>query len=181
MELFLNANYYCEHPILANAVEKKFVVSLSNGLFFSLSSSSLVGEQLVKTEAEGVLTSTNKWSGFISILSLSSVLGLGILNHYPDSGLEKYKAVFNQEIFPRGLMKSSFVFKGIILKFLSSQITLFLCFLTLRIAPHLRRNILIPLIRIKDLLNLILFLHISIKLVLKKIYLLLPIQLIQQR
>lgn len=62
--------------------------------------SGLKGQQLVKAEAKSMIENINKWSGFLSILSLSSVLGLKIFTYYPDSGLEKYKSLFNQEIFP---------------------------------------------------------------------------------
>ena len=36
MELFLNANYYCEHPILANAVEKKKLLPVYQMLYVFL-------------------------------------------------------------------------------------------------------------------------------------------------
>ena len=110
LELFLNAEYYCQHPIFIKSSNS--FSSVSNVFYYSLSKSSvdsgLKNEDAVKFEATSMLTTINKWSGFLSLLALSSVLGLKIFSYYPDSGLEKYRTLFNQEIFPRELVTSPF-------------------------------------------------------------------------
>lgn len=110
IELFVNANYYYNHPLFQKAVDCNFFSSVASVLSFSVSidtiDSNLKGENLIKYEAKKILEN-GKWSSFVSMLALSSVLGLRIFTYYPDCGEEKYKKLFNQEIFPRSLLKSN--------------------------------------------------------------------------
>ena len=49
----------------------------------------------------------NRWSSFLSILALSTVVGRSITTFYPDIGFHKYKLLFNQVIIPRMPSNSS--------------------------------------------------------------------------
>ena len=105
LELYLNAEFYGKHPVFLKLCDEKVCASLENILCMSVSHASvdsgLQGTDLVKVEAVCICKSFKKWSGFISILSLSSVISRRISTYYPDFGPEKYKAMFNQEIIPR--------------------------------------------------------------------------------
>ena len=111
IELYLNAAYYCKHPSFVstfsehgtsfNSLESMLCVSVSSSAF----DTGLRNEDLVKAEAVHNCKYLNKWSGFLSILALSSVTNMEICSHYPDCGLLKYKLLFNQTIMPRVLKK----------------------------------------------------------------------------
>ena len=111
IELFINCEYYVDHPIFlkVNAENQKY--SISSLLNYSISHSSLdtgqIKSDLVKSEAKGLFLLPKKWSGFLSILALSSVLKHTIFTYYPDSGADTFVTLFNQEIHPRGLINSS--------------------------------------------------------------------------
>ena len=92
---FLNMGH---HSILWKVC---FVFQSSSSAF----DTGLRNEDLVKAEAVHNCKYLNKWSGFLSILALSSVTNMEICSHYPDCGLLKYKLLFNQTIMPRVLKK----------------------------------------------------------------------------
>ena len=47
-----------------------------------------------------------RWSGFLCILALSSVISRNIISFYPSFGEIRYKALFNQKIEPRIPLKA---------------------------------------------------------------------------
>lgn len=111
LELYLNSCYYSDHPIFANLVTEKVFSSISNALCFSLSKSSvdsgLRGEDLVKIEAVNMASNVCKWSSFVSVLAVSSVIKHKIITYYPDFGLIRYRKLFNQEVYPRESFNST--------------------------------------------------------------------------
>ena len=114
IELYLNAHYYCKHPCFIStfsehsstftSLESMLCISVSNSAF----DTGLRNEELVKAEAYHNCKNLVKWSGFLSILALSSVTGMKFFSHYPDCGLLKYKLLFNQAISPRKPEKQIF-------------------------------------------------------------------------
>lgn len=106
-ELFMNAEFYSQHPCFLSAVNEHseyFGKSINNLLPMSVSfeclDTSLTKADLVKQEA--ILNCTNnKWSSFLCILGLSSVLRRNISTYYPDCGEDRYKLLFNQLVLPR--------------------------------------------------------------------------------
>ena len=104
VELFLNFEFYFDHPFLKSALTKLSSSSMKNLLHmcvsFNSSDTTSSCEDLVKSEA--IRNCHNKsWSSFLCILALSSVISSRIFSYYPDCGLEKYKFLFNGEIKPR--------------------------------------------------------------------------------
>ena len=114
IELYLNAHYYCKHPCFLSTFSEHSSTfsSLESMLCISVSDSEfntgLINEELVKAEAYHNFKNLAKWSGFLSILALSSVTGMKFFSHYPDCGLLKYKLLFNQAISARMPEKQSF-------------------------------------------------------------------------
>ncbi|XP_046851773.1 uncharacterized protein LOC124445109 [Xenia sp. Carnegie-2017] len=107
LELFLNAHFYCEHPCFLSAIEEHpdfFKGSIKNLLPLSVSVESLdtsaSKEYLVKKEAV-FNCNDGKWSSFLCILGLSSVLKRCIVTYYPDCGQHRLKLLFNRVIQPR--------------------------------------------------------------------------------
>ena len=79
IELFLNANFYCNHPSFSSIFEKhkeKVCSSINSILPMSVSfdslDSGLSGEDLVKVEAVSNCED-KKWASFLCILGLSSL------------------------------------------------------------------------------------------------------------
>ena len=58
------------------------------------------GNSLVRAEAISKCKD-KKWSSFLCVLALSSVVNRNIISLYPDCGELKYKLLFNQQISPR--------------------------------------------------------------------------------
>ena len=103
-ELFLHNNYYCEHPVFLNFVEKckiplsrafKFSVSLST-LNFNLPLCELVRKEAIENCVD------KSWASSLCILALSSVCNRSISSLYPDSGENLFRYLFNCVIHPRG-------------------------------------------------------------------------------
>ena len=86
-ELFLHSNYYCEHPVYLNFVEK-YNIPLSRAFKFSVSLSMLNFDlplcKLVRKEATKNCVDKS-WASFLCILVLSSVSSRSICSLYPDS------------------------------------------------------------------------------------------------
>ena len=92
IELFMNANFYSQHPLFLSIVEKhsEFSNSLKNLLPLSVSQecldSGLTTDALVKKEAY-LNCHDKKWASFVRIFGLSSlIVGTCIRTYYPDSG-----------------------------------------------------------------------------------------------
>lgn len=127
IELFLNANFYSQHPCFLSAVaehKEDFGKSLNNLLPLSVSfeclDSGLSGDELVKKQAF-VNCTDKKWSSFLCILGLSSVINRKIVTYYPDCGERRWKLLFNRQIKPRSSLKTGlenlhilFCFEGVI-------------------------------------------------------------------
>ena len=99
IELHLNADYYCKHPIFISLAEKcefsslsdVFGVALSNKAFNSLDC--LPPCKVVELEAFH-RSKDKTFSSFLCILALSLVIGKPILLLYPDAGLPKFKNIY---------------------------------------------------------------------------------------
>ncbi|XP_046842785.1 uncharacterized protein LOC124447678 isoform X1 [Xenia sp. Carnegie-2017] len=107
LELFIHAAFYAQHPCFLSVISEHsdyFAQSLNNLLPLSVSKECLdtgyTTDELVKQEA--ILNCNDqKWSSFLCILGLSSVLGRKIHTFYPDSGESRYKLLFNRIVQPR--------------------------------------------------------------------------------
>ena len=112
IELFMNANFYSQHPLFLSIVENhsEFSDSLKNLLPLSVSQecldSGLATDALVKKEAY-LNCHDKKWASFVCIFGLSSVIGTCIRTYYPDSGEIRPKLMFNSLIHPRNPSKIS--------------------------------------------------------------------------
>lgn len=107
IELFLNANFYCNHPSFHSifAKHKEKVCSNVNNLLpmsvsFDALDSGSSGEELVRVEAIFICTD-KQWASFLCILGLSSVTNRNITLFYPDCGEIRFKLLFNQQVNPR--------------------------------------------------------------------------------
>ena len=106
IELYIKADYYCEHPYFLSAYGKykeKICHSLKNisplSVFHREFDSSLSGRELVRVEA--ILNCHGKtWSSFLCILGLASVTNRNILSYYPDFGEQKFRLLFNCKVEP---------------------------------------------------------------------------------
>ncbi|CAB4025118.1 Hypothetical predicted protein [Paramuricea clavata] len=112
IELFMNANFYSQHPLFLSIVEKhsEFSNSLKNLLLLSVSQecldSGLTIDALVKKEAY-LNCHDKKWASFVCIFGLSSVIGRCIRTYYPDSAEIRPKLMFNSLIHPSNPSKIS--------------------------------------------------------------------------
>ena len=106
IELFVNSKFYSIHPVFLSVFElqRNLFSSVESALKFSVSKealdSDLSSEDLIKKEAI-IMCSAGKWSSFVCVLALSSVLKKCVELLYPDIGLEKFKVLFNRVIYPR--------------------------------------------------------------------------------
>ena len=110
VELYVNATYYAQHPALKSVYEKSYnkvfssyrtVFELAHGLRDTKTSDlNCSYEALVQNEAMSICKN-RVLASFLCVLSLSSVFGRFIQLYYPDSGMYKYKALFNQLVAPR--------------------------------------------------------------------------------
>ena len=87
-----------QHPCFSTLVNEhsQYFQNINNLLLQSVSKESLdsgmTKQDLVKQEA--ILNCADKkWSSFLCILGLSSVLGRNIHTYYPDSGEDRYKVL----------------------------------------------------------------------------------------
>ena len=72
---------------------------------FHFVDSELQDDNLIINDA--ISNSQNKrWSGFLCILALSSVISSNIISFYPSFGETRYKALFNLKIEPRIPLKA---------------------------------------------------------------------------
>ncbi|XP_028418971.1 uncharacterized protein LOC114544578 [Dendronephthya gigantea] len=107
IELYLNADFYSQHPCFSSAVEEHaqyFSQSINNLLPLSVSKECLdtgcMKDDLVRQEA--ILNcSEKKWSSFLCIMGLASVLNRNTFTYYPDCGQQRSKLLFNRMIQPR--------------------------------------------------------------------------------
>ena len=106
LELFFNSDYYPQHPFFLTLVNEhsQYFRIIDNLLPKSISEESLdsgkTKQDLVKQEA--ILNCNDKkWSSFLCILGLSSVLGRNIHTYYPNCGEERYKVFLNGIVKPR--------------------------------------------------------------------------------
>ena len=103
-ELFLHNNYYCEHPVFLNFIEK-YNISLRRAFKFSVSLSMLNFDlplcELVRKEATKTCVDKS-WESVLCILALSSVCNRSICSLYPVSGERFFRDLFNSVIHPRG-------------------------------------------------------------------------------
>lgn len=113
IELFLHCDYYVQHPCFLSIVNKhgKYFKNINNLLPLSVSKEGLdtgmTKADLVKQEA--ILNCNDKkWSSFLCILALSSVLGRNIYTYYPDCGEERYRLFLNCLVKPRLPTKHNF-------------------------------------------------------------------------
>ena len=107
IELFMHADFYSNHPLFSSIVSKHgeyFSKTMKNLLPLSVSqeclNTGLTEDALVKKEA--ILNCCDKkWSSFLCILGLASVLGREINSYYPDCGEKRKYMLLNCHIFPR--------------------------------------------------------------------------------
>ena len=91
LELHLNADYYCKHPIFVLMATSKYFLSMESVLKVCVSEASFISNassiNLVKLEA---LKNCHEktWSSFLCILTLASVIENPIQSLYPDFGLD---------------------------------------------------------------------------------------------
>ena len=113
IELFLNAEFYASHPLLQNFLATENTSSLLGSFFqvdHSFNDSNLFQRNLTahvdNVKIEALENCKNgRWSPFMSVLALSSVLGLEIHSFYPKAGAGQpdncaYK-VLNSIVKPR--------------------------------------------------------------------------------
>jgi len=103
IELFLNATFYINHPILESNKPSSFSLLLSNKTFDIKCESR---ERLVQFEAIHNCSSKT-FSSLLSVLGLSTVIGRQIQMLYPDSGAVKFKSLFNSLISPKSSLNDS--------------------------------------------------------------------------
>lgn len=106
IELFLNSNFYFNHPCFQAVFSNNKEFFSSHDSLVAMSVSHLaVGSDFHKeclVEHEALLNlDEGKWTGLLCILALSSVVGREIHTYYPDCGVKKYKNLFTQKIKPR--------------------------------------------------------------------------------
>ena len=107
LELFFNAEFYCNHPCFLSLFDNcNGVFSSFNSIFNMCLSISTVDKDLSSVDAvkaEAISNCCDKqWSSFLCILGLATVINRKIVSFYPELGQVKYKLLFNQQIDPRG-------------------------------------------------------------------------------
>lgn len=114
IDIFLNARYYANHPVLNKTYNDHkdefsnylsvFTCSVSDKTLNAFEKTKYCPVELCKKEAF-VCCEKRAWSSFITICALTYVLGRCISTFYPDKGsFKKYIQIFNDKnIFPRGL------------------------------------------------------------------------------
>ena len=111
MELYLNANFYCKHPVILSQFDKygDQICSRFNNLLplcvsFESVDSDACGDQLVEMEAISNCEN-KKWSSFLCMLGLASVTKRKMVSYYPDCGENRFQLLFNCLIEPRPPLK----------------------------------------------------------------------------
>lgn len=105
IELYLNADFYSNHPLFCN-ITGKYKKYFPSGkiLPFCVSFESLDSNEtntsLVQREALENCKD-KRWCPFLCVLALSSVMNRTVSSLYPDNGDEKFSKLFNQTVFPR--------------------------------------------------------------------------------
>ena len=116
-ELYHNASYYANHPIINRAFETNTIFKTKSEIFSTFISHATF-ETFDKNHLEMSVTQEFKnslvygtWSPFPSVFALASVIQCNIESIYPNCGEEKYKLIFNQIISPRHAVsvKSNYV------------------------------------------------------------------------
>ena len=114
IELFLNARFYANHPIISKTLAdfkelfqnflSVFTCCVSDKAFHAFKDDKYCPIKLCKEEAV-VCCEKLKFSSFLCICALSSVVGRCFTTYYPDKCAEiKYTKIFNDKnISPRGL------------------------------------------------------------------------------
>ena len=115
LELFMNAQFYCDHPCFLSAIDehpecfgKSVYTLLPLSVYFESLDTGSIKHGLVRQEA---ISNCNagKWPSFLCIMGLSSVLQRNIITYYPDFGDLRFKLLFNRVIQPRLHAKKSTV------------------------------------------------------------------------
>jgi hypothetical protein len=111
IELFTNAEFYSEHPCFSSVVNdhaeyfSNINIILPMSVFQECLDTGCIKADLVRQEA--ILNcNEKKWSSFLCILGLTSVLNRTIFT-YPDCGEQRFKLLFNRMIQPRLTPKKS--------------------------------------------------------------------------
>ena len=116
LELFLNSNFYLNHPnffYFLNLFPEHFK-KLDNIFSCAISSQPADGvpysEDLIVTEAIGKC-SNKTWASYVCILALSSVINFRIRVHRPILDLREipYEIIFNSMVLPRSFYEENFV------------------------------------------------------------------------
>ena len=105
IELFNNAEFYSQHPCFSAVVNEHaecFSKSINNLLPMSASEEcSDTGCTKANLVRPILNCNEKKWSSFLCILGLASVLNKTIFTYYPDCGEHRFKLLFNRIIQPR--------------------------------------------------------------------------------
>ena len=114
IELYENANFYCQRPVLLECLKvHSNVYSNFNSIFscyFSQKSlNSFVSTDIAKSvKDEAIYNLKNgQYCSFLCILALSTIIGTQINCIYPSIGQKKYSLLFNNVIKPRQSYSSS--------------------------------------------------------------------------
>ena len=99
IELSLNPSFYALHKCF-DVSEAFFKNNFSVSLSHSTVDADLSADDAVIREAENNCVN-KKWSSFICVLGLATVLRRNIQTYYPDFGQTKYFHLFNQTVEPR--------------------------------------------------------------------------------
>ena len=104
-ELFLNFDYYYQHPLLLSVYNNnKDLFPRYDSLFsICVSNPALktnITKNLLVIEESKMNAKNYVWAPFLCILSLSSVIKRSIITCYPDFGIARYRVVFDQKILP---------------------------------------------------------------------------------
>ena len=100
IELFLNAEFYCNHPSFSLSESRPVSFFFNMSLKNSTIDSDLKGEEAGRFDALSNCKD-REWSSFLCILGLSSVVKKKIFSHFPDCGEVLQKLLRNQVILPR--------------------------------------------------------------------------------
>ena len=108
IEFFLDSTFYYNHPIIKKIFENNKAYFQTYNSVISTVASYKAGDSYKKYESlieeETIMNcKVNVYTGFLPMLSLSSVIKREINLCYPDHGSQKYKSIFfYQHILPLG-------------------------------------------------------------------------------
>lgn len=107
-ELYENANYYADHPILLQAEKNGPFYSSKTPLSITVSDEALdVFDRKLNNKVDcmreeaKLLSNPTEYSSFSCMLAMSSVLGMPIYSHYPLVGNDNIEEYLNTKIYPR--------------------------------------------------------------------------------